>query len=162
IWSTFRAMLRKDTPFYIKPRPDPALWRWLLAFARRCNMSDMMQSARGIQALLNSSRALYDELLGEESFDCEWQSRGLLFVFRSRPALEHYAETVQLLRESFNVQAERFDSDALLALEPALKPGLAGGWLHRCDAHLRPDRLMACWRQTLQARGVTIHEHCLV
>jgi D-amino-acid dehydrogenase len=162
VWSTLRAMLHKDAPFFIKPRLDPALWSWLLAFARRCNVGDMMQSARGIQALLNSSRALYDELLCEEHFDCEWQSRGLLFVFRSRPALEHYAETDRLLRQSFNVQAERFDGDALLALEPALKPGLAGGWLHRSDAHLRPDRLMACWRQALEGRGVKIHEHCVV
>ena len=96
IWSTFRAMLHKDAPFFIKPRLDPALWSWLLAFSRRCNVRDMMQSARGIQALLNSSRALYDELLREERFDCEWQSRGLLFVFRSRHAMEHYAETGRL------------------------------------------------------------------
>jgi D-amino-acid dehydrogenase len=159
-WSTLRAMLHKDARFFIKPRLDPALWSWLLAFARRCNVGDMMRSARAIQALLNSSRALYDELLREASFDCEWQSRGLLFVFRSQHALEHYEETGRLLRQSFNVPAERFDGDALLALEPALRPGLAGGWLHRSDAHLRPDRLMACWRQALQARGVKIHEHC--
>ncbi|HEY7158063.1 MAG TPA: FAD-dependent oxidoreductase [Gemmataceae bacterium] len=162
VWSTLRAMLHKNAPFFIKPRLDPALWSWLLSFARRCNVGDMMQSARGIQALLNSSRALYDELLREERFDCEWESRGLLFVFRSRHALEHYAETSRLLRESFNVPAERFDGDALVALEPALKPGLAGGWLHRSDSHLRPDRLMACWRRTLEARGVKIHEHCVV
>jgi D-amino-acid dehydrogenase len=162
VWSTLRAMLHKDAPFFIKPRLDPALWNWLLTFARHCNVRDMMQSARGIQALLNSSRALYDELLREERFDCEWESRGLLLVFRSRHAMEHYAETDRLLRASFNVAAERFDGDALLTLEPALKPGLAGGWLHRSDAHLRPDRLMACWRQTLEGRGVKIHEHCVV
>lgn len=162
VWRILWAILHKGAPFFVKPRLDPALWSWLLAFARRCNVGDMMQSARSIQALLNSSRALYDELLCEEHFDCEWQSCGLLFVFRSRPAMEQYAETDRLLRQSFNVSAERFDGDALVALEPALKPGLAGGWLHRSDAHLRPDRLMACWRQVLQTRGVTIREHCHV
>src|SRR5262249_3697292 len=57
------------------------------------------------------------------------------------------------------LSAERHDGDALLALEPALKPGLAGGWHYRTDAHLRPDRLMASWRRVLEARGVRIHEH---
>jgi D-amino-acid dehydrogenase len=56
--------------------------------------------------------------------------------------------------------AERHDGDALLSLEPALKPGLAGGWFYRNDAHLRPDRLMADWRNVLEGRGVTILEHC--
>jgi D-amino-acid dehydrogenase len=122
----------------------------------------MMQSARGIQALLNSSRYFYDELLCEEHFNCERQSRALRFVFRGTPALEHCAETDRLLRQSLNVSAEHFGGDALLTLEPALKPGLAGGWLHRFDAHLRPYRLMACWWQTLQARGVMVYEHCFV
>jgi D-amino-acid dehydrogenase len=50
----------------------------------------------------------------------------------------------------------------LIELEPALKPGLAGGWLFRTDAHLRPDRLMSSWQRLLQARGVAIHEDCKV
>src|SRR5258708_10489290 len=95
-----------------------------------------------------------------EPFDCEWQARGLLFVFQTRKAMDHYAETDHLLRTSFNMPAERHDGDALLSLEPALKPGLAGGWLYRNDAHLRPDRLMADWRKGLESRGVTILEKC--
>src|SRR5262249_9030765 len=45
---------------------------------------------------------------------------------------------------------------------PALKPSLAGGWLFETDAHLRADKLMSSWRNILQARGVTIREHCEV
>ena len=45
------------------PGLDPALWAWLYRFARRCNHHDMMEAGRAIQALLNSSRRLYDELL---------------------------------------------------------------------------------------------------
>jgi D-amino-acid dehydrogenase len=159
---TIKALLAKDSPFYIKPRLAPSLWSWLLHFARRCNVRDMMESARAIQALLNSSRVLFDELIREEALDCEWETRGLLFVFRTPEAMEDYAETDKLLRESFGVGAKRYDGEAVTNLEPALKPGLAGGWLHETDAHLRPDRLMAEWRRVLQGRGVTIREHCEV
>ena len=162
VWQALRSTLKKDSPFTIKPRFDPALWSWLFQFARRCNARAVMEAGRAIQALLNSSRVLYDELLREEPIDCEWEARGLLFVFRSRRGMEHYAETDRLLRESFNLSAERYDSEALVRLEPALKPGLGGGWLYRTDAHLRPDRLMASWRRVLEARGVRLREQCSV
>ena len=64
------------------------------------------------------------------------------------------------MTESFHCPAQRFDGDAVLELEPALKPGLAGGWYYHDDAHLRPDRLMRSWREVLAAGGVTIRENC--
>lgn len=154
------SLLKRDAPFRVQPRFDPALWNWLWRFARRCTTSQMLAAAAGIQALLNSSRRLYDEFLSEESVDCEWQTKGLLFVFQTAHAMQHYATTDKLLTEKFNVPARRFDGAALTELEPALKPGLAGGWLYESDAHLRPDRLMAAWKQVLVARGVTIRERC--
>jgi D-amino-acid dehydrogenase len=157
---TLHALVRKNSPFYIKPRVDFALWSWLWRFARRCNRHAMMDAGRGIQALLNSSRSLYDELMREELLDCEWETRGLLFVFQSRQGMDHYSETDRLLCEAFNMAAQRFDDAALLHLEPALKPGLAGGWLYRGDAHLRPDRLMTSWKRLLEMRGVKVRERC--
>jgi D-amino-acid dehydrogenase len=162
IQSALKALFQRNGPLKIKPRLDPALWSWLFRFARRCNPRDMLEAGRAIQALLNSSRSLYQQLIDEEAIDCEWQTRGLLFLFASRPAMDHYAETDRLLRESFAMPARRFDGDAVVSLEPALKPGLAGGWLYEGDAHLRPDRLMAEWRRVLEGRGVTVRENCHV
>jgi D-amino-acid dehydrogenase len=108
VWRALKAMLKKDSPFYIKPRFDPALWGWLLQFARRCNADAMLEAGRAIQPLLNSSRALYDDLLREEQIDCEWQARGMLFVLQSRRGMDHYAQTDRLLRESFNLPAQRY------------------------------------------------------
>ncbi|MBL8794099.1 MAG: FAD-dependent oxidoreductase, partial [Planctomycetia bacterium] len=152
------SLLRPNSPFKIKPRLDPALWGWLLRFARRCNERDMLASGRAIQPLLTSSRQLYDELMRTEAFDCDWQTQGLLFVLKSSAAMEHFVHADELLRKEFNLGAERFDGPALNQLEPALLPGLAGGWLYRTDAHLRPDRLMASWQRILTAQGVEIRE----
>jgi D-amino-acid dehydrogenase len=160
--AALRALLRPSSPFAIKLRFDPALWAWLYRFARRCNVRAMMEAGRAIQALLNSSRRLYDELMTAEPLDCEWETRGLLFVFQTPAAMAHYAETDRLLRESFGLSSTRIDGDALVEREPALKPGLAGGWLYETDAHLRPDKLMASWRRVLEARGVTVRERCEV
>jgi D-amino-acid dehydrogenase len=160
IGPVLRTLLSRNSPLNIRPRFDPALWSWLLRFARRCNEADMLASAAAITALLKSSRRLFDELLAAESFDCDWETKGLLFVFRSRHHFEHYAETDRLLREKFDTPAIRYDETELLELEPALKPGIAGAWLYECDAHLRSDKLMASWRKVLESRRVTIREGC--
>jgi D-amino-acid dehydrogenase len=136
--------------------------RWFLGFARRCNGRDMMKSARAIQALLNSSRSLFAELIATERLACEWETKGLLFVFRTPKHFEHYAPTDQLLRTEFNLPARRFGPDELAALEPALKPGLAGGYLYESDAHLRPDRLMTELARVLVAKGIVLRENCTV
>ncbi len=160
IRKTLRAMLQPDSPFAIKPGFNLSLWSWLWHFARRCNTRDMMDAAQGIQALLESSLALYRDLIERESLDCEWEHRGLLTVFRDPHAMEDYAATDRLLREEFGYPATRYDGDAVAALEPALKPGLAGGWHYEQDAHLRTDKLLRSWRRRLEDQGVTIREHC--
>jgi D-amino-acid dehydrogenase len=160
ITGALSAMLKRNSPFSIKPGFNLALWGWLLRFARRCTAGQMLASAHAIQALLNSSRSLFDDLMASEPFDCEWETRGMLLVFRSHEAMEHHVPTIELLRDTFHVEAIRHDGNSLVSLEPALKPGLAGGWHFPRDAQLRPDRLMSSWLHILKARGVEIRERC--
>jgi D-amino-acid dehydrogenase len=157
-----RSLFKRDSPFAVRPRFDPGLWSWFFQFARRCNTADMLAAGHAIQALLNSSRSLYDQIFQDEPLECEWETRGLLFVLQTKAAFDHYAGTAQLLEKEFGLANERYEGPALIDLEPALKPGLAGGWLYRTDGHLRPDKLLASWRRVLASRGVEIREHCTV
>lgn len=122
----------------------------------------MLEAGQGIKALLDSSRSLYSQLVREEAWDCEWEERGLLFVFATALAMNHYAETDRLMTETFGVSARRLSPESLVELEPALKSGLAGAWLYEHDAHLRPDKLMAAWKKTLEQRGVLLREETKV
>jgi D-amino-acid dehydrogenase len=161
VGATLKTLLRRNSPLKVRPGFLLAHLGWFLRFARRCNERDMLQAAVGIQALLNSSRSLYDELLSNEGIECEWDAHGLLFVFQSRAAFDHYAAVDQLLRDRFALPAERYDAESLLKLEPALKSGAAaGGYLYRSDAQLRPDRLMSEWRRVLERLGVDVREGC--
>jgi D-amino-acid dehydrogenase len=161
VWATLKTLLRRNSPLKVRPGFLLANLGWFLRFARRCNAADMLAAAAGIRTLLNSSRALFDELLVAEGIDCEWDTHGLLFVFQSKAAFEHYAEVDHLLSDRFQLAALRLNADELLEVEPSLKPGAAaGGYLYQTDAQLRPDRLMAGWRKVLDQLGVKIHEHC--
>lgn len=130
-------------------------------FARRCNYAQMLESGRARHALLTSSRQLYEQFMTEGVLqDCDWETRGLLFVHQSRAHFEHFAETDRLLRNEFGLGARQIFEPELLQLEPALKPGVAGAWLYECDAHLRPDKLMTAWQQRLVHDGVVLRENC--
>ena len=160
VGKTLRSMFRPDSPFRVKPRFDPALWKWFLQFSRRCDRRRMLADAEGIHALLQSSRKLYGELLDEApEIDCEWSSRGCLFVHRSRATFEAFAATEAMIREKFGVGAERLEGRALCEFEPAIKPdAAAGAWLYREDCHLRPDKLVEGWKRRLAAGGVRFNE----
>ena len=160
VWQTAKMMLKRRSPFRVKPRFDPSLWGWFLSFARRCNRRDMLAAATGIHAMLGSATAEYDRLFTELDLECEHQTRGLLFVYRTPSKLEHFAETNALLAESFATPAKRLSGEELTEFEPALKPGLAGAWWYADDSHLRPDSLMRSWRQSLESRGVSVAEGC--
>ncbi len=160
LWSTLKTLFKRNSPLKVRPSVALANLGWFLGFARKCNTRDMMAAGHAIQALLNSSRTLFNELIANERIACEWESKGLLFVFQTSKHFDHYAHTDELLRRDFNMPATRFDSGALAALEPALNPGMAGGYLYASDAHLRPDRLLSELKRLLLVRGVDISEHC--
>src|SRR5262249_46161881 len=77
-----------------------------------------------------------------------------------KEALDSYAATNRLMSEAFDCPARRLEPDELIAMEPALKPGLSGGWYYHDDAHLRPDKLMTAWHQFIERAGGTIRAHC--
>jgi len=162
IWKTLRALCSRRSPFAIRPRLSWSLWRWLLNFAARCNQRSMLESAPTIHYLLQSSLELYEELLAKEQIQCQWERRGLLFVYRDRHEFEAYQAVDALLRSEFGVAADAYPGEEVRQLEPALKLGLAGGWHYAGDCHLRPDRLMAELRQRLEASGVRLIEQARV
>jgi D-amino-acid dehydrogenase len=129
----------------------------MMRFARKCDHTSMLHAARALHALLGSSRRLYDELLPD--LDADWQTNGLLFVFHSPRAFEHYHETDNLLRREFGLGADRYAGGQELAgLEPALRGDVSGAYHYTGDAQLRPDRLMRAWKQRLLADGVVLRE----
>ena len=155
-------MLRPNSPFAIKPRFSADFVSWFWNFYRRSNASDMLATGAARNTLLRSSMALYRELIADSGIECEWQEKGLLFVFDHEREFEEYQKTDKLLRGEFGVGATPYSSNDLVGLEPALKSGFGGGWHYEDDCHIRPDKLMAGLREQLEARGVTFEESCPV
>jgi D-amino-acid dehydrogenase len=156
--STIKTLFKRNSPLKVRWSLDPAMWSWFWQFARHCNEQEAISAGHAIQHLLDSSRSLYDDLFKNTLSDCEWEPLGLLFVFLTASAMEHYAETDRLLRNEFNLGAVRIEANELATLEPALKPTVSGAWQYRADGQLRPDKLMSAWRRVLEASSVEIRE----
>ena len=159
VQKTMRAMLKKNSPFAIKPRLSPAWASWFWNFSRRCNQAAMMSTAAELHGLLESSKALYQDLITSEGIDCEWEEKGLLLVHDDLEEFEAFAATDEMLREHFDVAATAYGKEDVVALEPALNAdAVVGGWHYEGDCHLRPDRLLAALRELMERRGVTFIE----
>jgi D-amino-acid dehydrogenase len=157
VGQALRWMLSPSAPLYIKPRWDPALMRWLLAVAGRCNARDWRASGLAKGALLRYSRALVEDLVSGQNLDCGFEAGGFHYVFRSARALHRQQRDLPLLAE-LGIEARVLDGAALAADEPALKPGMAGALFFPGDAQLRPDRYTAELARIVRAAGGVIEE----
>ena len=154
-----KGLLSTQTALRINPSKLIPLAPWLMRFALRCNAKSMMEAGQACHPLLQSSAILYREVFEQQNMLVDWKTDGLLFVFRDEHEFKAYEESDAWLRKHFQMGAEPYAGAALTALEPALKPGLAGAWLYHCDAHLRPSKLMSELRRILSSAGVRILEN---
>ena len=161
IAKALRWMLKPDAPLYIAPRFDPALWRWLWNFSRRCNVRDCQTATRARSVLLETSRKLIEQLVREQSLDCEFAADGVLYAFADPRERDAMLAELPLLRE-VGIDAEAWDAATLAINEPSLRAGLAGGVLFPGDASLRPDRYVAELARLARAAGCELVEDCAV
>src|SRR5690606_38918433 len=152
-----RWMLRPSAPLYIRPRWDPALWRWLVRVAGRCNLRHWHATGLAKGALLKYSRALVEDLVYGQGLDCGFEAGGLHYVFRRRRQLERQARELGLLAE-LGIEASLMDAAALAIDEPALKEGMAGSIFFPGDAQLQPDRYTAELARVIREDGGAIEE----
>ncbi len=152
-----RWMLRKDAPFHVSPRWDPALYGWLMRALRRCNRHDFEQTAAIRADLLKASRELLEQWVRRDGLDCEFQPSGTIYAFIDPEQFEGYRWHQQMLQR-LEIDCRRLEGEELRALVPALNDRAVGGYLHPGDAHLRPERYTAELARCLRAGGGRIIE----
>ncbi|HXS04296.1 MAG TPA: FAD-dependent oxidoreductase [Rhodanobacter sp.] len=150
-----RSIFRADAPLYLNPRMDGARLRWLLGFARHCNWGDFHAATRARLAILRRSRRLLAELVRDDKLECEFAEQGTLLVYRTARLQGTDEKKHATVLESLGIEVQRLSGEQVEAMEPALKPGVAGGLLQPQDASLRPDRYVAeLARRVVELGGV--------
>jgi D-amino-acid dehydrogenase len=150
-------IFKQDAPLFIKPRLDQALAKWLMNFALHCNQKDILISAQGRSAIMQSAIELYQVLITEEALDCDWEVKGALHIFQSKKEFEKYG-FYDAFKKEFGVRETPLDRKMLLKQEPAVGDNVAGAWFSGHTAHLRPEGLMKELKRVLTQKGVEIIE----
>ena len=148
-----RWLMDSESPFYIKPRLDMALFNWLIRFALASRHEPMMRALPAMRDLLLASRTLYDELSQIASFGFE--GNGSLQVFLTESGLKEGVEEARLL-EKFDIPIQVTNASDVCNLEPALLPGVVGGVYYPRDAHIDPFRFVTGLAEKARALGAEI------
>ena len=117
-WQAMGWLLRGDSPLKLRPRMDPAQWRWLASFMAACRGSVNQRNGAHLLRLALLSQATLQQWREEDHLDgFAWQRNGKLVAFREEANFNKARKKV--INNSFQ--------QALSASECAhLEPGLQG------------------------------------
>src|SRR5690625_1906034 len=142
-----RWMFQNTAPLKVRPRLDPAQWRWLAAFLRNCTAARFAANKERMQRSAHYSKKCLVELREELGLDYDHASLGVLQVFADEAEMALGRRSAEVLVR-LGIPHRLLNAEQILEVEPALaKAGapLAGG-LHLIedetgDSHLFTTQL---------------------
>lgn len=161
IGQALKWMLNPESPFYIRPRFDPALFSWLLQFRGACTRERMLAGIHAMVGFSRASRDLYDEIIPGERLACGYQKLGSFLLFRTREGMAHGEEEAALL-EAEGVVSRSMSGVEVHEMDPAVRQDIAGGIYYEGDAHFDPAEFVAALAKCVESKGGTIEEHAEV
>ena len=143
-------MLDPKGPFFLRPRLDIDLIRWLWQFYRHANAGHVKRTELLLRDIGLESRRLHQELANIEGFTLV--QRGLLMLCQSEPGLEDEA-AVAIEAQRLGLKVEVFGKDRLKEFEPDTAIEALGGVWFAQDCHLDPLEFVAALRKSIIAHG---------
>jgi D-amino-acid dehydrogenase len=150
-------MIDPTSPLYVKPRWDPALWRWLSGFARYCTHAHVERSMRIMAPLGKEALMVFDDLIHEERIECGYRVDGYFDVCSTAKGLAVAREEASIIGR-YDYHPETVDGDELRRREPAFGPGIIGGVYYPEAATLIPARFLARLADAAQRHGCEIRQ----
>jgi len=150
-----RWMLDPESPFYVRPRLDPALLSWGWRFWRAGTASRAQAAGPSLRDLTVQSREIYLNWATESGNDFELTTAGLLNLIRTPAGMreeEHAASRARAL----GIPAEMLDAAGVAALEPDVRFDVIGGAYYPTDAHLTPAKMMGMLERRVRERGASL------
>jgi D-amino-acid dehydrogenase len=138
VWKASKWLLDPESPFYIKPRPDPGLAFWLLRFLASTGRRRFERGAAALVALARWSVDAWEALAVERPDPPFGFSRaGLLALYESPRGLAAGRAAAGLVRR-FGVPSEEWTEAEVRRGEPSIHGPLLGAIHYPRDAHCEP------------------------
>jgi D-amino-acid dehydrogenase len=148
-------MLDPEGPFYLKPRLNGDLIRWLWRFRAACTEEWMRQTIPILLNLGQGSFELFDKLQADEEMAFGYEKKGRLILFTSERSFNKRAVSVALMRE-FGVEMTLLDDKGLRQIEPNVLPAVKYGVYCADYGHVIPHRLVHELTRVVLEKGVRL------
>lgn len=145
-----RWMFNPKSPFFLRPRIDIDLARWIWLFFRHSNAGHVARSETLLRDLSLESRRLHQELSKSEDFTLV--ERGLLMLCQGEKGLAEEGEVVEAAHR-LGLEAELFGKDRLREFEPDTEVNAIGGVWWKQDCHLSPMDFAKALRRGITREG---------
>ena len=139
------------SPFYIRPRLDLDLMRWLWHFNRAATPARMERAMPLLRDMSQTSLGLFHELA---PMDFGLMEQGLVMYFNSEKGRRGCLHEIELAHR-IGVEARLLDVPQLRELEPEARVKALGGVFFPGDAQLDPGLFSAAMTANLAQKGVT-------
>lgn len=154
-WRGLKWMFDATSPLYIRPRPDWSLLSWLWNFHWHCNRRHLDRCMAVLCDMGFKTLAIYEEMIREESIDCDYARDGWLDVVmrpENMDAAEHEAQSLVPYGYSYR----RLTGDELRARDPIFRPEIAGAIHYTDSAHAHPGDFLVGLARACRTRGATV------
>jgi len=151
-------MLSPESPFYIKPRLEVDLLRWLWHFQAHSNIKAHYRAIPLLRDMQRASLHLFRDLIEQEKIDCHFEQVGGISLFKTERSFAHGQDQVKEMG-GFGLDMEVLDGDTVRELEPIVRPDIVGGIYSQEDAHLDPTLFVNGLAGVAEANGATLLTH---
>lgn len=151
-------MLNADAPFYVKPRADRELLRWLWHFGRACTP---LAAAAGFRTLIAMKRRSLDillELCESPGIAATFESPGIVLAYRTAQGFAEASRAVSRTVAN-GVPLRVLGPGELDELEPKTRFDIQGALYNPEGAYLHVPEFVREFGALLRAMGVEICEH---
>ena len=154
-------MLDPESPFYVKPRLELGLLKWLWKFRAAANVRQRDKAMPVLQELIMRSRELYQSFSVMDDMEFGFKENGVLYLFNTEQGLkegEHEADLVAQV----GIETHKLDRDEVVEKLGGLSATVVAGILYPQDANLQPSDFVRALAVRFQEMGGTVLDHTKV
>jgi D-amino-acid dehydrogenase len=159
IGTAFKWMLDpKNSPFGMKVSLDPKYILWLLQFAASCNEANVQRAIPPLNSLGQLSAKNFAQLIAQEKFECSYQEKGVLFLYKDAQAFESGQDEGRVMQK-YGIPIEALDRIAVRKLEPIVHEDVIGGIHMTGDSNVNPALFLKLLGERVREMGAEIYEN---
>ncbi|NOR28449.1 MAG: FAD-dependent oxidoreductase [Lutibacter sp.] len=147
-----KMMFNSASPFYIKPRFNVDLFKWLWKFNKSATEKNVEYASSIIKDLNYFSLQLFQEMKENNVFDFHIEKKGLLMAYQTSKFEDKEGCLAEFSKRK-GLLVKHINKEKLKEMEPEI--AAKGAFYYLDDAHTTPDDFMRGMQKYLETQGVT-------